>query len=88
MVSKAWYQSLGADINVTNLWGDLKFTMVGVNAVRILPIKYVSRRQVLFVEIDWRGFWTKFLVNGLAKSESKGFMGFTAAFLIIEVAKC
>ena len=62
--------------------------MVRVNAVGILPIMDVFRRKVLFIEIDWLGFWSKFLVNGLVKLESFGFVYITIAFIVIKVSKC
>ena len=86
--STTWYQNLGANIIVTNFWGDLKVAVVRVNAVSILPIMDVFRRQILFVKIDWSGFWSKFLVNGLVKLESIGFVYFTIAFIVIKVSKC
>ena len=62
--------------------------MFRVNAVGILPTMDMFGCQILFVKIKWAGFRAKFLIDGLVKSESKGFVDFTAAFLIIEVAKC
>ena len=60
--------------------------MVRVNAVRILPIMDVFRRKILFVKIDWSGFWSKFFVNGLVKLESIGFVYFTIVFIVVKVS--
>jgi hypothetical protein len=48
---------------------------------------YVFRRKVFFVKIDWLGFWSKFLVNGLVKLESFGFVYFTSAFIVVKVSR-
>ena len=61
--------------------------MVRVNAVGILPIMDVIRRKVLFVKINWLGFWSKFLVTGLVKLESFGFVYFTIAFIVVKVSE-
>ena len=59
--------------------------MVRVNAVGILFIMDVFRRKVLFVRINWLGFWSKFLLNGLVKLESFGFVNLTIAFIVVKV---
>ena len=61
--------------------------MVRVNAVSILPIVNVFRRKVFFIKINWLGFWSKFLVYGLVKLESFGFVYFTIAFIVVKVSE-
>ena len=82
-----WYHNLGADIIVTHFWCDLKVAMVGVNAVSILVIMDMFRRQILFIKINWFGFWSKFLVDGLVKLESIGFVYITIALIAVKVSK-
>ena len=65
----------------------LAFLLTVVNAVSILPIMDVFRRQILFIKIDCSGFWSTFLVNGLVKLESIGFVYFAIAFIVIKVSK-
>ena len=85
--STAWYQNIGADIIVTDFWGDLKVAVVRVNAVSILPIVNVFRSKILFIKIDWSSFWSKFLVNGLITLELIGFVYFTIALIFVKVSK-
>ena len=62
--------------------------MVRVNAVDILPTMDIFGCQILFIKVKWAGFRAKFLVDGLVKLQSKGFVDFTTAFFVVEVSKC
>ncbi len=62
--------------------------MVRVNAVGILPTVDMFGCKILFIKIKLAGFRSKFLIDGLVKFQSKGFMDFTTMFLVVEVSKC
>ena len=61
--------------------------MVGVNAVSILIIMDMFGRQILFIKINWFGFWYKFLVDSLVKLQLFGFVYFTVTFIVVKVLK-
>jgi len=85
--STTWCHNFGSDIIVSYFWCDFKVAMVWVNAVGILVIMDIFRRQILFIKICQFGGCSQFVFNLLVKCKSSGFVYFTVSFIVVKVSK-